>query len=134
MKDKIAAWREKHSDFWKTVSSKEGVKSTSSGLHYEIIEQGEGIPGPTDMVTVHYHGYRPDGFVFDSSVRRNEPVEFPLDQVVPGFSEGLQLIGKGGDIRLYIPPELAYGEHDIPGIPAGTPLVFEIQLLEVRKA
>ena len=103
------------------------------GLCYEIIKQGEGPgPKPTDTVSAHYTGALVDGSVFDSSVQRGSPVEFPLDQVIPGWTEGLQKIGKGGKIRLFVPPDLAYGDAVRPGIPPASTLVFEVEVLDFK--
>ncbi len=111
------------------------ILSTPTGLHYEIIEAGTD-PKPTEesTVKVHYTGKLIDGMVFDSSVERGEPVEFPLGGVVSGWTEGLQLVGTGGKLTLYIPGNLAYGPNPPPGSPI-TPnatLVFDIELLEVK--
>jgi FKBP-type peptidyl-prolyl cis-trans isomerase len=111
------------------------VLSTPTGLHYEIIEAGTD-PKPTadSTVKVHYTGKLVDGTVFDSSVERGEPVEFPLGGVIPGWTEGLQLVGAGGKLKLYIPGNLAYGAQPPPGSPI-TPnatLVFDVELLEVK--
>lgn len=110
-----------------------GVKVTESGLYYEIIEAGSAEkPKATDTVKVHYTGKLVDGKTFDSSVDRGEPVEFPLNQVIPGWTEGLQLIGKGGKAKLYIPSNLAYGEQGAPGvIPPFATLVFDVELLDI---
>jgi FKBP-type peptidyl-prolyl cis-trans isomerase len=112
-----------------------GVKSTASGLFYEIVTAGStDKPKPTDTVKVHYTGKLLDGKVFDSSVERGEPVEFPLNQVIPGWTEGLQLIGKGGKVKLYIPFELGYGAQGAPqgGIPPFSTLVFDVELLDIK--
>lgn len=111
------------------------VLSTPTGLHYEIIAAGTD-PKPTEASTVkvHYTGKLIDGTVFDSSVERGEPVEFPLGGVIPGWTEGLQLVGTGGKLKLYIPGNLAYGAQPPPGSPI-TPnatLVFDVELLEVK--
>jgi FKBP-type peptidyl-prolyl cis-trans isomerase len=109
------------------------VKVTASGLCYEIIKPGEGpAPKLTDTVKAHYTGALISGKVFDSSIARGEPVEFPLDQVIPGWTEGLQLIAKGGKIRLYVPPQLAYGDDGRPGIPPASTLVFELEILDIK--
>lgn len=111
------------------------VLSTPTGLHYEIVEAGTD-PKPTEdsTVKVHYTGKLIDGTVFDSSVERGEPVEFPLGGVIAGWTEGLQLVGTGGKLKLYIPGDLAYGAQPPPGSPI-TPnatLVFDVELLEVK--
>ena len=111
------------------------VKVTASGLQYKIITMGKG-PKPTETsnVKVHYHGTTPEGKVFDSSVDRGEPITFALNQVIPGWIEGLQLMPVGSKFMLYIPQELAYGESpqgDI--IEPFMPLVFEVELLSIEK-
>ena len=87
---------------------------------------------PTDTVKVHDTGTLIDGSVFDSSVQRGEPAEFPLDQVIPGWTEGIQKMTKGGKIKLYVPPQLAYGDDGRPGIPPGSTLIFDVELLEIK--
>ena len=111
------------------------VKVTASGLQYKIITMGKG-PKPTETsnVKVHYHGTTPEGKVFDSSVDRGEPITFALNQVIPGWTEGLQLMPVGSKFMLYIPSELAYGESpqgDV--IEPFMPLVFEVELLSIEK-
>ncbi|HND62367.1 MAG TPA: FKBP-type peptidyl-prolyl cis-trans isomerase, partial [Opitutaceae bacterium] len=119
--------------FLTEISKKPGVVETQSGLRYEIIKPGEGsAPKATDTVKAHYTGSLVSGKVFDSSVQRGEPVEFPLDQVIPGWTEGLQKIAKGGKIKLYVPPQLAYGDDGRPGIPPASTLVFEIEILDIK--
>lgn len=113
---------------------KDGVKTTVSGLQYEIVEEGKGKkPAATDQVKVHYHGTLIDGTVFDSSVERNSPATFGVNQVIPGWTEALQLMNEGSKYRLYIPQELAYGETPHPGGPIQPfmTLVFDVELLEV---
>ena len=107
---------------------------TPSGLKYAVVEKGSGKkPGPTSMVTVHYTGTLTDGTVFDSSVARGEPTSFPLNRVIPGWTEGLQLMQEGGTTVFYIPSNLAYGEHGAPPmIPPSAPLIFWVQLLQVN--
>jgi FKBP-type peptidyl-prolyl cis-trans isomerase len=116
------------------IDKKEGVVKTASGLRYEILKAGsDKFATAADSVNVHYHGTLVDGTVFDSSVDRNEPVTFPLNGVIPGFSEGLTLIGEGGKIRLYMPSDIAYGDRDSGGpIGPGSTLVFEVELLEIN--
>ena len=110
------------------------VKITQSGLQYEVIREGIGPkPGPTSRVKVHYHGTTPAGDVFDSSVDRGQPSEFGLNQVIKGWTEGLQLMRAGSKYKFFIPQELAYGANPQPGsiIEPYMPLVFEVELLEV---
>ncbi len=115
---------------------KEGGKTTSSGLAYKIIQEGKGkVPKETDIVKVHYHGTLINGNVFDSSVERKQPAEFPLNRVIKGWTEGLQLVKKGGKIKLVIPSELAYGDRGAPPkIPPGSTLVFDVELLDIKKS
>lgn len=114
--------------------SKEGVHTTASGLQYEILTEGNGNkPAATDSVTVHYHGTLIDGTVFDSSVMRGQPATFGVHQVIPGWTEALQLMNTGAKFRLYIPQELAYGAHPHPGGPIKpySALIFDVELLEI---
>lgn len=111
------------------------VKVTASGLQYEVIKQGSGAkPTATSKVRVHYHGTTPSGEVFDSSVKRGEPITFGLNQVIKGWTEGLQLMPVGSKYRLFIPQELAYGANPQPGsaIKPYMPLVFEVELLGIE--
>lgn len=107
---------------------------TSSGLKYVIVNKGNGqSPKPTDVVTVDYTGMLTDGTVFDSSIDRGEPTQFPLNRVIPGWTEGLQLMQPGGVAVFYIPSDLAYGPQGIPGaIPPSAPLIFWVRLLKVN--
>ena len=106
---------------------------TASGLKYVIANEGNGkSPSATDKVTVHYVGTLTDGSQFDSSIDRGEPIEFPLNRVIPGWTEGLQLMKEGGTAVFYIPSNLAYGPQELPGIPANSPLIFWVQLLQVN--
>ena len=111
----------------------EGVNSTESGLQFRVINQGEGaIPARTDRVRVHYTGKLIDGTVFDSSVARGEPAEFPVNGVIPGWIEALTLMPVGSKWELTIPQELAYGERGAgASIPPFSTLVFEVELLEI---
>lgn len=115
------------------AKNKEAQK-TESGLVYKIIKPGSAKkPGEKDTVKVHYHGTLINGEVFDSSVERGDQITFPLNRVIKGWTEGLQLIGEGGKIELVIPPELAYGEQGAPPkIPGGATLKFEVELFEVN--
>jgi len=107
------------------------VKKTASGLYYEVIETGSAKPDENSTVKIDYVGTLIDGKEFDSSKARGEPAVFNLQHVIPGFREGLQLVGKGGKIRLYIPSDLAYGNAELPGIPAGSTLIFDVDMLDV---
>jgi FKBP-type peptidyl-prolyl cis-trans isomerase len=106
-----------------------GVQTTESGLQYQIVEEGTGkTPGPTDKVTVNYRGTRVDGTEFDSSYKRGKPTSFPLNHVVKGWTEGLQLIKEGGKIKLFVPSDLAYGSR---GPLANQTLIFDVELISV---
>jgi FKBP-type peptidyl-prolyl cis-trans isomerase len=120
--------------YFEELKKNPAVKSTESGLHYEIIAEGTGAkPKPTDTVKVHYTGKLVDGTKFDSSVDRGEPAEFPLNGVIPGWTEGLQLVGTGGKLKLHIPSKLGYGEQGAGGsIPPNATLVFDVELLEIK--
>ena len=113
---------------------KEGVKVTESGLQYEVLHMGKGPkPSATDRVKVHYHGTLIDGTVFDSSVERGEPIVFGLDQVIAGWTEGVQLMPVGSKFRFYIPQELGYGERAAGSIPPYSTLIFDVELLGIEK-
>ncbi|WP_254795809.1 FKBP-type peptidyl-prolyl cis-trans isomerase [Arsukibacterium indicum] len=116
-------------------ASKEGVTVTESGLQYEVLEQGDGAkPAATDVVKVHYTGTLTDGTKFDSSYDRDAPAEFPLNRVIPGWTEGVQLMNVGSKYKFTIPSELAYGERDMGVITPHSVLVFEVELLEIVSA
>ena len=114
-------------------AKKEGVFVTESGLQYRVLVAGEGSKHPTeaDSVTTHYHGTLMDGAVFDSSVERGEPVQFPLSGVIEGWTEALQLMSIGDKFELVIPPQLAYGENPPGSIPPNSVLIFEVELLAI---
>jgi FKBP-type peptidyl-prolyl cis-trans isomerase FklB len=114
---------------------KEGVKTTESGLQYKVLKAGGGVsPKKTDTVKVHYHGTLIDGKVFDSSVQRGEPVTFPVEGVIPGWVEALQLMKVGDKWQLFVPSKLAYGERSPdPTIGPNATLVFEVELLGIEK-
>ena len=119
-------------EFLEQNKDKEGVQVTDSGLQYMITEQGEGQkPGPNDMVTVHYKGQLINGEVFDSSYERGEPATFGIDQVIPGFGEGLQLMPVGSKGKLFIPGDIAYGMQGGPGGPNAT-LIFDVEILDTQ--
>lgn len=119
--------------FLEENAQKSGVKVTDSGLQYKIIEEGSG-PGPDadSTVVVHYKGELMNGEVFDSSRERGSPAEFRLNQVIPGWTEGLQLMKEGGKARLYVPPSLGYGPGGTQTIPPNAVLIFDVELLEVK--
>lgn len=112
--------------------TKAGVKTTASGLQYEVIKEGTGSkPTTADTVTVHYVGTLINGNEFDNSLKRGEPISFPVTGVIRGWTEALQLMTEGSKYKLYIPHELAYGPNDNGPIPGGSVLIFEVELLKV---
>lgn len=131
---KKAEKKKTQADEWMAKNGqKEGITTTESGLQYEIIKKGTGAsPSATDKVKVHYHGTLTNGSVFDSSVDRGEPIEFPLNGVIKGWTEGLQLMKTGAKYRFYIPPELGYGANGSgPTIGPYEVLIFDVELLDV---
>ncbi len=142
MKDKMQAKMDKASKenkdkgqkFLTENKSKPNVKTTASGLQYEVMKEGSGAkPKETDTVKVHYKGTLITGEEFDSSYKRNEPAEFPLNGVIKGWTEGVQLMTVGSKYKFYVPSELGYGERGMPNIPASSVLVFEVELLDIKK-
>jgi FKBP-type peptidyl-prolyl cis-trans isomerase FkpA len=121
--------------FLEENAKKEGVKTTKSGLQYQVITEGKGEkPKSSDRVSVHYKGTLLDGSTFDSSYERGQPATFPLNAVIPGWTEGLQLMPVGSKYKLFIPSELGYGERGAgPKIGPNATLVFEVELLAVEK-
>lgn len=133
--EKFVKFREEGEAFLAENKQKEGVKTTASGLQYEVIEEGSGPkPSAQDTVEVHYHGTLTDGTVFDSSVQRGTPASFGVHQVISGWTEALQLMPVGSKYRLYIPQELAYGAHPHPGgaIKPYMALIFDVELLAIK--
>lgn len=119
-------------EFFKNLDEKPDIKKTASGLRYKILNEGTAeMPYGENRVKINYHGTLIDGTVFDSSVEREKPVTLAINKVIPGFREGLQLIGKGGKIKLYIPYNLGYGINTSKVIPAGSTLIFDIDMLDV---
>lgn len=121
--------------FLQDNKKKPEVKETASGLQYVVEKEGEGAqPTATDEVTVHYTGKLLDGTVFDSSVNRGEPATFPLNRVIPGWTEGVQLMKEGAKYTFFIPSDLAYGAQGVPNaIPPHSTLIFEVELIKVIK-
>lgn len=122
-------------DFLKKNEKEKGVKVTDSGLQYKVITEGKGEkPSATDTVKVHYKGTLLDGTEFDSSYKRKEPATFKANQVIPGWTEALQLMSPGSKYTLYLPPELAYGDRGAPpAIEPGSLLIFEVELVDIVK-
>ncbi len=119
-------------EFMEANKAKDGVSTTASGLQYEVIRASDGpSPNATDNVEVHYSGTFIDGGEFDSSYKRGTPARFPLDRVISGWTEGLQLMSVGSKYRFCIPADLAYGENAPPAIGPGQTLIFEVELLGI---
>ncbi|MCM1291444.1 MAG: FKBP-type peptidyl-prolyl cis-trans isomerase [Prevotella sp.] len=127
--------REVGEKFLAENKKQENIKETASGLQYMVMKEGEGAtPTAEDEVTVHYTGKLLDGTVFDSSVNRGEPATFPLNRVIPGWTEGVQLMKEGSKYMFFIPSDLAYGPQGIPNaIPPHSVLIFEVELIKVNK-
>jgi FKBP-type peptidyl-prolyl cis-trans isomerase len=138
MQAKLKAAGEKNAaegaKFLEENKKKEGVKTTSSGLQYKVLKEGTGAqPKATDTVTVNYRGTLINGKEFDSSYQRGQPATFPLNGVIKGWTEGLQLMKQGAKYQLFVPPNLAYGERAAgPDITPNSTLIFEVELLEVK--
>ena len=131
---KYGTVKEEGEQFLAENALKEGIQVTESGLQYEVLKMGRGKkPAATDRVKVHYHGTLIDGTVFDSSVERGEPTSFGLNQVIAGWTEGLQLMPVGSKFRFYIPQELGYGSRNAGSIPPYSTLIFEVELLGIEK-
>lgn len=120
--------------FLQENKKKANVKVTPSGLQYEVMTQGAGAkPGPTDTVTVNYLGTLTNGTEFDNSYKRGSSISFALNGVIKGWTEGLQLMPVGSKYKFYIPQQLGYGLNDMGSIPAGSVLIFEVELLDIKK-
>jgi FKBP-type peptidyl-prolyl cis-trans isomerase FkpA/FKBP-type peptidyl-prolyl cis-trans isomerase FklB len=125
--------KEAGAKFLEENKGKDGIKTTSSGLQYRVLSDGKGkSPKATDTVRVHYKGKLLDGTQFDSSYDRNEPAEFPVNGVIRGWTEALQLMKVGSKWELFIPSDLAYGPRGRPSIPPNSVLIFEVELLDVK--
>jgi FKBP-type peptidyl-prolyl cis-trans isomerase FklB len=135
MAKKLARKNTDEGDRFMAANAKnEGVKTTKSGLQYKVHKEGTGaIPKATDLVRTHYHGTFINGEVFDSSVRRGKPAVFPVNGVIPGWTEALQLMKVGSKWQLVVPPDLAYGETGSGDIPPNATLIFEVELLGIEK-
>lgn len=131
--EKAAANLKAGQDFLEANKSKAGVVSLTSGLQYEVITEGNGPkPLASNKVTCHYHGTLIDGTVFDSSVRRGQPATFPLNMVIKGWTEGLQLMPTGSKWRFFIPPHLGYGDRQVSAqIGPNSTLIFEVELIAI---
>jgi FKBP-type peptidyl-prolyl cis-trans isomerase FklB len=129
-----ASQKQEGEQFLAENAKRSEVKTTPSGLQYEVLQEGEGAsPSATETVRVHYHGTLINGKVFDSSVERGETIEFPLNRVIPGWTEGVQLMKEGAKYRFYIPYNLAYGtQGSPPTIPPYAALIFDVELFEVK--
>ncbi len=133
-KSKYTATLEKGAKFLEENGKRPGVKTTASGLQYEVMKEGTGeMPKATDKVTTHYHGTLLDGKVFDSSVNRGQPIDFPCNGVIQGWQEALQLMKVGSKWKLFVPYNLAYGERGAGGdIGPYETLIFEVELLKIN--
>lgn len=121
-------------EFLEANKSKEGVVALPSGLQYEVMKEGDGPkPSAFDKVTCHYHGTLINGTIFDSSVQRGKPAQFPLSAVIKGWTEGVQLMGVGSKWRFFIPPHLGYGDRQVSAeIGPNSTLIFEVELLGIN--
>ncbi len=135
--EEIGRRNQQESDaFFKENGKKKGIVTLPSGLQYQVVKEGTGKkPGKDDTVTVHYTGTLLNGQEFDSSHKRGEPATFKVGGVIPGWTEALQLMKEGGQMKLFIPPQLAYGEHGAgPIIAPNSALIFDVELLKIEKA
>lgn len=133
--EQLAANKRAGLEFLEANKAEEGVVTLPSGLQYKVLQEGTGEvhPTATDQVTVHYEGKLLDGTVFDSSVKRGKPISFGLNQVIKGWTEGVQLMVVGEATRFFIPAELAYGDRGAGGaIPGGATLIFDVELLGIN--
>jgi peptidylprolyl isomerase len=121
-------------DFLAKNKANQGVIQTASGLQYQVLQKGEGSkhPSASTTVKVHYHGTLLDGTIFDSSVDRGQPISFSLNQVIKGWTEGVQLMVEGDKFKFFVPSDLGYGNRSTGKITSGSLLIFEVELLEIR--
>ncbi|MNS39006.1 putative FKBP-type peptidyl-prolyl cis-trans isomerase FkpA precursor [compost metagenome] len=133
-KDKAEANLKEGMDFLEQNKTKENIIALESGLQYEILKEGEGAqPTASQSVTCHYHGTLLNGSIFDSSVQRGQPATFPLNRVITGWTEGVQLMKVGSKFRFFIPPHLAYGDRQVGSdIGPNSTLIFEVELLGIQ--
>lgn len=135
IKDESDKNKVKAEEFLAKNKNAEGIQTTASGLQYKIIQQGTGAsPKGDDIVVVNYKGTLIDGTEFDSSYKRNMPAEFPLKGVIPGWTEGLQMLKKGGKAMFFVPPALGYGDRPRQQIPGNAVLIFDVELLDIKPA
>jgi len=133
-KDKAEANLKEGMDFLEQNKTKENIVALESGLQYEILKEGDGAqPTASQSVTCHYHGTLLNGNIFDSSVQRGQPATFPLNRVITGWTEGVQLMKVGSKFRFFIPPHLAYGDRQVGSdIGPNSTLIFEVELLGIQ--
>ena len=133
--DSDPATQQTNQQYLQQHATQQGVISLPSGLQYKVLTEGNGAsPGPTDTVTVHYRGTLLDGTEFDSSYKRGKPASFPVNRVIPGWTEALQLMREGDKWELTIPPELGYGSRGAGrSIPGDAVLIFEVELIKTKK-
>ncbi len=118
--------------FWKELEKEAGIQKTSTGLAYKVIDKGsDKVASENSDVVINYTGKLINGSVFDSTDKHGKPAQFNLANVIPGFREGLQKVGKGGKVKLYIPSNLGYGQQALPGIPPNSTLIFDVEILDV---
>lgn len=135
MKEETDKVKKEGESFLMENKKKEGIITLPSGLQYKVVKMGKGPkPKETDVVKCNYEGTLINGKVFDSSYQKNQPATFPLNQVIKGWTEGLQLMPVGSEYMLYLPSELAYGDRSQNSIPGGSTLIFKIELLSIEKA
>ena len=134
LEEKYADYKAENEKFLAENKTKDGVKTTASGLQYKVITEGKGeIPADTCKVKVNYKGTLIDGTEFDSSYKRNEPSTFRANQVIKGWTEGIQLMSKGSKYRFYIPSDLAYGDQGAgDAIPGGSTIIFDVELVNIK--